>query len=380
MDLETFRALLTEEGQALLAVLQDTDPAQEPAAPAGLRRTHGAALVDAAREQVRLRRQAAAKFGEHAPRLYFTPDSVELSSHLAVSEYKLDRVLNEIGVVMIDAMSLGSGADAHVLGWSHMTSAVDGDRLTVEIAAANRQGMDEPMLDLTCGDVTEFDSQGEAVFIDLMRRPGPDHRHGDPESYDPPLSWALERLHTTGAGWIRLAPGLPDEAVPGLGGAHEAEWISYDGHIQEAVLWFGVDELWTPQPDPVRKATLLPAGASLTGRGLPHPAVRAAGRYLYAPDPAVVHARLLPELAEDLAAGLLEGGGTLLTSDELRPTPFAAAYEISGALPFTGAAPPAAAAAQGVRTEADAFGADLAPHAPVAPTARSSRPRRRSGS
>ncbi|MFF3677717.1 SAM-dependent methyltransferase [Streptomyces sp. NPDC002120] len=340
MDLETFRALLTEEGQALLAALQDTDAAQEPVVTADLRRTHRAALVEAAQEQVRLRRQAAEKFGGRAQRLYFTPESLELSSHLAVSEYKLDRVLDEIGVVMVDAMGLGGSVDAHVLGWSHMTSAVDGDRLTVEIAEANRLGMDQPMLDLTCADITEFDSQGEAVFIDLMRRPGPGRRPDDdpeygPESYDPPLSWALERLHTTGAGWIRLAPGLPAEALPGLGAAHEAEWISYGGYIQEAVLWFGVDAEWTPRPDPVRKATVLPAGASLTGRGLPHPAVRAAGRYLYVPDPAVVHARLLPELAQDLGAGPLEGGGTLLTSDELRPTPFATAYEITGVPPLT---------------------------------------------
>ncbi|WP_051838038.1 hypothetical protein [Streptomyces sp. NRRL F-2580] len=152
--------------------------------------------------------------------------------------------------------------------------------------------------------------------------------------------------------------------MPGLGGAHEAEWISYDGYVQEAVLWFGVDEVWTPRPDPVRQATLLPADVSLTGRGLPHPAVRAAGRYLYVPDLAVVHARLLPELAQDLAAGPLEGGGTLLTSDELRPTPFAAAYEITDVLPFTGAA--TRAAEQGVRIEADAVGDGLTPQDPQA--------------
>ncbi|WP_327411600.1 hypothetical protein [Streptomyces sp. NBC_01233] len=257
MDPDTFRALLTDEGQSLLAVLQATGPAEEPVTVAALCRAHPAELVAAAREQARLRRQAAAKFGRHAPRLYFTPDTVELSSHLAVSDYKLDRVLDEIGVVMIDAMGLGSGADAHVLGWSHATSAVDGDRLTVEIAAANRKGMDEPMLGLTCADVTTFDCQGEAVFIDLMRHAGPDGGH-DPERYDPPLSRALERLHTTGAGWIRLTPGVPDQAVPDLGRAHEAEWISYDGHIQEAVLWFGLDGLRTPQPTTVRKPRCCP--------------------------------------------------------------------------------------------------------------------------
>ncbi|WP_405834695.1 THUMP-like domain-containing protein [Streptomyces sp. NBC_00105] len=378
MDLATFRALLTDEGQTLLAALQDTGPAEEPVTPAGLRRAHPAELVAAAREQVRLRRLAAAKFGRHAPHLYFTPDSVALSSHLAVSDYKLDRVLDELGVVMIDAMSLGSGADAHVLGWSHATSAVDGDRLTVEVAAANRTGMDEPMLDLTCADVTTFDSQGEAVFIDLMRHAGPDGDH-DPERYDPPLSWALERLHTTGAGWIRLAPGVPDHAVPDLGRAHEAEWISHDGHIQEAVLWFGLDGMRISRPTTVRKATLLPARASLTGRGLPHPAVRPVGRYLYAPDPAVIHARLLAELSEDLAAGLVEEAGTLLTSDGLRPTPFATAYEVTEVLPFDSAGLKAAlrgrtigrvtvAAVHGLQIEADAFHHDLTPQDPRAAT------------
>ncbi|MFI1283628.1 SAM-dependent methyltransferase [Streptomyces sp. NPDC020858] len=337
MDLETFRALLTDEGQNLLAVLQDVDPAEEPVTVADLRREHPAALVSAAVEQVRLRRQAAAKFGTYAPRLYFTPDTVELSSHLAVSEYKLHRVLHEVGVVMIDAMSLGSGADALVLSWSHYTDAIDADPLTVEIAAANRTGMDDPMLYVTCADLTAYDSQGEAVFIDLMRWVGPGGRH-DPEAYDPPLSWALDRVRTTGAGCIRLAPGIPDEALPDLGQAHEAEWISYDGHIQEAVLWFGLYRPSIPARPPERKATLLPSGASLTGRDLPKPAVRPVGRYLYAPDPAVVHARLVAEVAQDVGGGLLDGGGALLTADELRHTPFATAYEVTDVLPFTGAA------------------------------------------
>ncbi|WP_374777918.1 hypothetical protein [Streptomyces sp. NBC_01310] len=52
MDLETFRALLRGEGQNLLAVLQDVDPAEEPVTAADLRRKHPAALVSAAVEQV----------------------------------------------------------------------------------------------------------------------------------------------------------------------------------------------------------------------------------------------------------------------------------------------------------------------------------------
>ncbi|MFD8888695.1 SAM-dependent methyltransferase [Streptomyces erythrochromogenes] len=337
MDLETFRALLADEGQQVLAALQADDPVGEAATVAGLLREHPAALVSAAREQVRLRRRAAAKYGEYAARLYFTPDSVELSSHLAVSEYKLDRVLHEVGVVLIDAMCLGSGADALVLGWSHHTDAVDADPLTVEIARANLPGMHDPNLYPTCEDVTEFDSRGEAVFIDLMRRDGPDGVP-DAETYDPPLSWALDRVRTTGYGWVRLAPGLPGQVPPaGLAGADEVEWISHEGRIQEAVVWFGLDVQRTPSPVPVRRATVLPSGASLMERrNLSAPDVRPIGRYLYVPDPAVVHARLVGELAREVAGGLVEGGGSLLTSDELHRTPFAAVYEVGDALPLDG--------------------------------------------
>ncbi|WP_308299766.1 SAM-dependent methyltransferase [Streptomyces sp. CJ_13] len=378
MDLETFRALLTHEGQTLLAVLQDVEPALESVTVADLRHEHPAELVTAAVEQVRLRRQAAAKFGELAPRLYFTLDSLELSSHLAVSEYKLNRVLDEVGVVLIVAMSLGSGVDALVLSWSHMTEAVDKDPLTIEITAANRQVMDEPMLQLNCADITGFDSQGEAVFIDLMRRVGPGEGR-DPETYYPPLSWALDRVRTTGAGWIRLAPSLPDEAVPDLGQADQAEWISYDGEIQEAVLWFGLLERRTPLPTPLRKATLLPCGASLAGRGLPGPAVRPVGRYLYEPDPAVVYARLVAEVAQDVAGGLVDEGGALITADELHDTPFATAYEITNILPFNRAALRATlreravgrveVAGRGLGSEPDEFQLELAPQNPDAATA-----------
>ncbi|MFJ6480190.1 MULTISPECIES: SAM-dependent methyltransferase [unclassified Streptomyces] len=327
MDLQTFRTLLTDEGQSLLAALQEAGPegGPESAATAAVRQGRPAALVAAAEEQVRLRGLAAAKFGEFAPQMYFTPDLVELSSHLTVSDYKLHRVLDEVGVVLIEAICLGSSADALVLSWSHHTTAFDADPLTVEIAAANAPVVNDGMFFPQCEDATRFGSQGEAVFIDLVRRPGPDGRH-DPESYDLPLSWALERVRETGLGWIRLVPDLPRGALPGLGRAAEAEWISYAGAVQELVLWFGLHH--EPAPVTVRKATVLPAGASLTARGLPEPSVRPPGRYVYVPDPAVIGAGLVAEVAEDVTGGPLDGGGALLTSDELRHTPFATAYEV----------------------------------------------------
>ncbi|GGT15435.1 hypothetical protein GCM10010286_46410 [Streptomyces toxytricini] len=87
-----------------------------------------------------------------------------------------------------------------------------------------------------------------------------------------------------------------------------------------------------------RRATLLPGGATLAGRGLSDPVVRPPGRYLYGVDEAVVRAGLVAEVAEDVAEDV--GGGlpdasvpAWVTSDEAGATPFATAYEIIEVLP-----------------------------------------------
>ncbi|MEW5535913.1 SAM-dependent methyltransferase, partial [Streptomyces virginiae] len=58
----------------------------------------------------------------------------------------------------------------------------------------------------------------------------------DPESYSPPLSWAVEAARAAKYAAIKIAPGIPHEAVPAEA---EAEWISDQGDVKEAVLWFG---------------------------------------------------------------------------------------------------------------------------------------------
>jgi hypothetical protein len=73
---------------------------------------------------------------------------------------------------------------------------------------------------------------------------------------------------------------------------------------------------------------------SLVGRGLPDPTVREVGRYLYEPDGAVIRAHLVAEVAEELDGGLIDGTIAYVTADELRPTPYATAYEITDQLPF----------------------------------------------
>ncbi|AKZ57599.1 hypothetical protein SAM23877_4554 [Streptomyces ambofaciens ATCC 23877] len=326
-DLDALLALLTPEGRALLDEVRGTDPARELAVATRLRRTHPAELVSAALGQARLRQRAVAKFGdEDAGRMYFTPHGVEQSTRASVAAYRAGRMA-ALGVTSVADLCCGIGGDAIALAREGIrVLAVDRDPATAAAARANAEalGLGE-LIEVREADVTEVDTAGyDAVFVDPARRGGRG-RVFDPEAYSPPLSWAVQAARTAArAAALKVAPGIPHEVVPPDA---EAEWISDGGDVKEAVLWFGT------APRTVR-ATLLPGPRTLLGTGLPDPEVRTPGRYLYEPDGAVIRAHLVAEVAQELDGGLIDPTIAYVTADELRPTPYATAYEITDLMPF----------------------------------------------
>ncbi|MFG3495368.1 RsmD family RNA methyltransferase [Streptomyces sp. NPDC047928] len=326
-DLAAFSALLTDEGQALLTALRDYDPAQELAVASRLRREHPAELVTAAIGQARLRQRAVAKFGaDDAYRMYFTPNGVEQSTRRTVADHRA-AVFARLGVRSVVDLCGGIGGDALALARAGISVlAVDRDPLAAEAARANAEvlGLSD-LIEVRRADVTEIDtSPYDAVFVDPARRGGRG-RVFDPEAYSPPLSWAVETARKAPHAALKIAPGIPHEIVPPDA---EAEWISDGGDVKEAVLWFGT------APGSVR-ATLLPGGATLTASTPPPaPPVRTVGRFLYEPDGAVIRAHLVAEVARQLGGGLVDETIAYVTADELRPTPYATAYEITDELPF----------------------------------------------
>lgn len=329
VEIESFRALLTDEGQALLAELADFRPGQELAVATRLRRSHDAELVSAAIGQAGLRQRAAAKFGAaDAARMYFTPDGVEQATRSSVADWRAAR-FKALGVRRLADLCSGIGGDAIALARAGIeVLAVDRSPLTCAVAEANAAALGlDGLIEQRCGDVADVPLAGfDAVFVDPARRSGRG-RIFDPEAYSPPLSWAVTAARQTPFAALKVAPGIPHQAVPE--GA-EAEWVSDAGDVKEAVLWFGTG---AAQEHPHR-ATLLPGGVTLTGGRLPDPEAGPVRRYLYEPDGAVIRAHLVAEVAGQLGAGLIDPTIAYLTADELRPTPFATAYEITDVLPF----------------------------------------------
>ncbi|MFJ3925716.1 methyltransferase domain-containing protein [Streptomyces sp. NPDC090022] len=350
MNHDDFAALLTPEGQALLAGLRDYDPATELATATRLRREHPAALVSAALGQARLRGRAVAKFGERdAYRMYFTPGGGEMATRASVAAYRAERIA-ALGVRSLADLCCGIGGDAIALARAGIrVLAVDRDPLTAAVARANAEALGlAELIEVREADVTEVDTSGyDAVFLDPARRGGRG-RIFDPEAYSPPLSWAVETARAARYAAIKIAPGIPHEAVPAEA---EAEWISDTGDVKEAVLWFAAPlepapgtattpAATTPATTPAVtpgavRATLLPGPHSLrTTDPLPDPETGPVGRYLYEPDGAVIRAHLVAEVAAGLGGRLIDPTIAYITADELRATPYATAYEITDVLPF----------------------------------------------
>ncbi|MEU5030002.1 THUMP-like domain-containing protein [Streptomyces milbemycinicus] len=328
VDVDAFDSLLRDEGQALLRELQDYDPARELATATRLRRDHPADLVSAALTQARLRQRAAAKFGaDDAQRMYFTPNGVEQATRASVAAYRADRFV-ELDVRRVADLCCGIGGDAIAFARAGIpVLAVDRDPLTCAVVRANAEalGLTE-LIEVRRADVTETDTSGcDAVFVDPARRGGRG-RVFDPEAYSPPLSWAVQAARTAPHAALKVAPGIPHEAVPEDA---EAEWISDHGDVKEALLWFG-----TARPG-MRRATLLPDHHTLLGTPLlPDPEPGPVGRWLYEPDGAVIRAHLVADVAARIGGRLIDPTIAYVTADDLRPTPYAHAYEITDVLPF----------------------------------------------
>lgn len=331
MDLATFRALLAPEGQRALAVAGAlvAEGVAELTALTRLRRDYPVALAAAAFEQAALRRRAVAggKFPQ-ADRLYFTRDGLEQATGEAIARHRAGRYA-PFGV-MAD-LGCGIGGDAIALAADHRVVAIDRDRLRLAIVRENGRvlGVGARLLPV-CADLTEFSPpRAEALFCDPGRRTAEGRRIFDPEGYSPPLSLVVGWRAVVPALGVKVAPGIARDDFPPPGEA-EVEFISEGGVLKEAVFWYG------PLRRVARRATLLSAGATMAADDGAEPPAEVAppGAVLYEPDPAIIRAGLVRQLARDLGAALLDPEIAYLTAARAAPTPFARAYRVLDAFPF----------------------------------------------
>ncbi|MFJ1542587.1 methyltransferase domain-containing protein [Micromonospora chalcea] len=334
MDLDQLAVLRTPEGSAALAAAGRVAGGDPLAAAAALRSAGiPGDLAAAALTQAELRRRAAGKFGAAAAGMFLTRPGLEQATRGVVAGRRAAR-LRAAGVTTLADLGCGLGADALAAARAGIrVYAVEADPLTAAMAAANAEAAGlADLVTVECGDATEFDvSRVDGAFCDpARRRAGTGRRVFDPNSYSPPWDFVTGLAARVPRTVVKVAPGLDHALIPA--GA-EAEWVSVGGDLVEAALWCG-ELAGVP-----RRATLLrerdDAVALLTGTGTQEAPVGPVRRFLYDPDPAVVRAHLVAELAADLDATLADPSIAYLYADEARPTPFARCLEITDVLPFS---------------------------------------------
>jgi hypothetical protein len=326
MDLPAFRRLLTTEGQAALAAAVELRPTEKTllASQQHLRKHFPDELAKAAIETALLRQKAVGKF-TLADRMYFTRKALEQSSGETISTYRANRLA---GFGPVGDLCCGIGGDLIGLSAVAEVVAIDADPLRLAMAEENLRAYgrhDRGRFIL--GDVLSValtDLGG--AFLDPDRRPA-GQRRLRLRDYAPPFDALRSRLEPGFPLGVKVAPGVPWDDLR----AHdaEAEFISVAGELKECVLWFG------PLKSAGRRATVLPLAASLTADAPADPADPGAPlAYLYDPDPAVVRAGLVADLARGLAARPVDAEIAYLTSDRYIPTPFARCYGVEEAMPF----------------------------------------------
>ncbi|MFC5677564.1 THUMP-like domain-containing protein [Aeromicrobium endophyticum] len=322
MDLATFERLLAPEGQELLS---------EVAARAGvesdlglgtrLRKKHAPDLVAAAVTQNHLRGKAAAKFGDDAPRLYFTHDSLEQSTRMRVATHRASRLAASGATSVVD---LGCGIGGDLVAMARAGLAVRGverDPVRAAVAAANLRALGLAG-EVLCADAQEVTvGDDEVVFVDPARRDARGRTFSTAD-LQPPWDWVCRLL--TGRAVAKVMPGLAHDAVPD---GVEAEWVSDGGDLVEACLW-GV-----PFASTNRRATVLPSGEGLVAQGH-SPDVADVGAFLYEPDDAVIRAGLVGELAATIGGWLPDSHIAYVGSDRAEATPLARGFRVVDELPF----------------------------------------------
>ncbi|HEY1915296.1 MAG TPA: class I SAM-dependent methyltransferase [Streptosporangiaceae bacterium] len=348
-------ALLSPQGRELLDRLGRETVTPDTALRIGtlLRAEYPAELVRDALAQHELRERARAKFSR-AGEMFFTRDGLEQASAEVVARHRAARYA---GLGRVADLCCGIGGDLIALAVHAEVLGVDRDGLHLRMAQANASAYGvAAQVSTLDSDVRDVDLAGVgAVFIDPARRSGQRRlRTGDSE---PPLDWCLNVGGRVGPVGIKAAPGLAREVVPA---GWELEFVAVGRELKEAVVWSPA--LATA----ARRATILPAGHTLTGlpddtdpsdddgagaaaragsgaaagtgsgdrSGAGAVEVRAPGEFLFDPNPAVTRAGLVQHLARLIGAWKIDEQIAFLSADRALHTPFARTLRVIDSAPW----------------------------------------------
>jgi hypothetical protein len=337
-------AAILDHAQALES--SGSGPSAALAASAALRRAFpdlSAEQCAAAMTQADLRRRAVERYGIEG-RPFLTRDGLEQATRPVVARRRAS-ILVAAGCTRIADLTAGLGFDASAFAAAGLAvTAVERSPETAALLAAN-----VPSARLVIGDATDNATRAEAtsklgpsdvVFVDPARRDASGRRTADgaraqserdPERWSPPWSFVAS-LADDHRVCVKTAPGFPPERLPV--GWH-GEWTSVAGTATEACLWS-----WPAFEAPRRAVRIEPAArredawvAEFSGTGASGQVdVTAVRGSIHEPDPSIIKAGLVDDLAAHLGLTRLDAHSTWLTGGDVS-SPFVRSYRVEDLLP-----------------------------------------------
>jgi hypothetical protein len=328
MDLASFHFLLTAEGQRLLAQTAATPVTAGRHLPVAtrLRRQVTAAEAHAILETVLLRQRAAAKFSR-AAQMYFTRPALEQASAEIVSRYRAQRYVRA-GINVVADLACGIGGDALALVGHSRVVGVDVDLVRLAMARENVAvyGHGDAFLPVQSDLLRLTPLVVDAFFADPARRDEQGRRLRSVSQYRPPLPLFERWRQSVGSGGVKISPAVDYAELPA---GVEIEFISVAGEVREGAIWYG-----DLRSGAGRRATLLPAGATIIDEATGPVPISSPQRFLYEPDGAVIRAGLVEQLAAQINAHKIDARIAYLTADQLYETAFARCFVVDDFFPF----------------------------------------------
>lgn len=294
-----------------------------------LRKEFSAEQARSALEMARLRLKAVDKFCEQAQQMFFTRAALEQASDPLIRAYRAGQIRATYGsqstaLNLIDACC-GVGSDSLAFAQAGMqVLGLDLEPVNIALAQHNARVLGVPARFET-EDVRGTLPNADVVFFDPARRDEQGNRIYDVERYQPPLSTL--RFWNKSQVVAKLSPGVELTQLEAYGG--KVEFISVKGDLKEAVLWLGADSR--------NKATLLTESAVYCWEVADQPvqvAVRAPRGWLVEPDPAILRAGLVQDVAAACEGTLLDETIAYFTTDNRPDSPWVRSWQIIDWMPF----------------------------------------------
>ena len=294
----------------------------------------------AALTQASLRTLASARYGIEGAR-FLTRDGLEQATRPVIARRRA-QIIAASGAARLVDLTAGLGFDSSAFVSAGLdVTVVERSPQTACLLAAN-----VPTARLVLGDATDASilaeathglGPGDVIFIDPARRDPSGRRTSDgsraqperdPERWSPPWSFvvSLARHHRV---CVKTTPSFPPGNVPP--GWH-GEWTSMAGNSTEACLWS-----WPVFDAPRRAVRIVNAESDVAEfecTGTPGGTnVEVVGAWLHEPDPSIVKAGLIDDIAAVFGAWHLDRGSPWLSSDHPVTSPFLRSFAVKEALP-----------------------------------------------